>query len=317
MDRKNVLIICGIATIAVVAIVLPVTLVLTRNSPECEIVTTTVPTTTQNPIVPTKKPYDPSALSEQDKSRIDCFLEAESRFENLTKFQCEEVRGCIYSPLGYERVPDCFFNRTKLGYTAESINQEKEEYFLKKSPLVKSPYLEEIKNLKLTVEYLGQNLVHVKIIDVDDDTRYEVPYKLNQVPPGDKLQSKAKFEYSVDQDSKLFSFKIIRKSTNEAIFDTSMGAFVFNNQFLQISTKLPSRYIYGFGENNHENLAHDLNFRSWGMFARDNAPGWGDNRNNYGFQPVYYALENSTKSHMVLFYTSNAMGKYSTFFIIK
>ncbi|RNA26970.1 Sucrase, partial [Brachionus plicatilis] len=179
---------------------------------------------------------------------------------------------------------------------------------LKKSPLVKSPYLEEIKNLKLTVEYLADNVVHVKIVDADDDTRYEIPYKLNQIPLiDDKAKSKAKFEHTVDPNTNLFTFKILRRSTAEAIFDTSMGAFVFNNQFLQISTKLPSKHIFGFGENNHEKLAHDLDFRSWGMFARDNAPGWGDNRNNYGFQPVYYALENSTKSHMVLFYTSNAM----------
>jgi hypothetical protein len=54
-----------------------------------------------------------------------------------------------------------------------------------------------------------------------------------------------------------------------------MGAFVYNDQFLQISTKLSSPYVYGFGENNHESLVHDLNYRSWGIFARDNAPGWG------------------------------------------
>ena len=57
-------------------------------------------------------------------------------------------------------------------------------------------------------------------------------------------------------------------------------------------------------------LKHDLNYRSWGMFARDNAPGWGQNRNNYGFQPVYFVMEPSGKSHLVLLYNSNAMGFY-------
>lgn len=88
-----------------------------------------------------------------------------------------------------------------------------------------------------------------------------------------------------------------------------MGAFVYTDQFLQLSTYLESENIYGFGENNHESLKHNLDFTSWGMFARDNAPGWGDNRNNYGFQPVYLAMENSGKSHLVLLYNSNAMGK--------
>jgi hypothetical protein len=54
-----------------------------------------------------------------------------------------------------------------------------------------------------------------------------------------------------------------------------MGALVFSKQYLQIGTKLLTENIYGFGENNHETFKHDLNFKSWGMFARDNAPGWG------------------------------------------
>lgn len=58
-------------------------------------------------------------------------------------------------------------------------------------------------------------------------------------------------------------------------FDTSFGGFVFSEQFLQISTFLKSNYIFGFGENNHETFRHDFFYKSWGMFARDNAPGWG------------------------------------------
>lgn len=29
------------------------------------------------------------------------------------------------------------------------------------------------------------------------------------------------------------------------------------------------------------------------MFGRDNAPGWGDNRNNYGFQVIIYSKCNN------------------------
>ena len=52
------------------------------------------------------------------------------------------------------------------------------------------------------------------------------------------------------------------------------------------------------------------------MFGRDNAPGWGENRNNYGFQPVYLVMEPSGKSHLVLLYNSNAMGIYKYLIII-
>ena len=49
---------------------------------------------------------------------------------------------------------------------------------------------------------------------------------------------------------------------------------MLSDQFLQISTKLPSKNVYGFGENLHKSFRHDLNFKTWPMFSRDQAPGW-------------------------------------------
>jgi hypothetical protein len=48
---------------------------------------------------------------------------------------------------------------------------------------------------------------------------------------------------------------------------------MFSDQFLQIATYLPTKNIYGFGENTHQSLRHDLNYRTWPLFARDMAPG--------------------------------------------
>jgi hypothetical protein len=259
---------------------------------------------------PPKKPYDLSKLSENEKSRIDCFLEAQSKFENLTKYQCE-IRSCIYKPSEYDRVPDCYFDREKLGYklTNTITDNKMELYKLTRDKTINSIYQRAIDELDLTVEYLGENMVHVKITDAKDKKRYEVPYELNKPETlVDKSKSKAQFKLE-QTDNGLIYFKIVRKSNNEVLFDTSFGGFVYTDQFLQIATKINSPYIYGFGENNHESLKHDLNYRSWGMFARDHAPGWGDNLNNYGFQPVYLSMEQSSaKSHLVLLYNSNAMG---------
>lgn len=43
--------------------------------------------------------------------------------------------------------------------------------------------------------------------------------------------------------------------------------------FLRISTRLPSSYIYGFGETEHTAFRRDLNWHTWGMFSRDQPPG--------------------------------------------
>ena len=68
----------------------------------------------------------------------------------------------------------------------------------------------------------------------------------------------------------IFSFSIQRIIDQSILFDTSLGGLVLNNQFLQIITRLQSPHVYGFGENNHDTLKHQVHQRpSWGIFARD------------------------------------------------
>lgn len=60
-------------------------------------------------------------------------------------------------------------------------------------------------------------------------------------------------------------------------WDSRLPGFTFNDQFIQISTRLPSEYIYGFGEAEHTAFKRDLNWNTWGMFTRDQPPGVGIN----------------------------------------
>ncbi len=81
------------------------------------------------------------------------------------------------------------------------------------------------------------------------------------------------YEFSYSSDSlhdNFFSFLIKRRDNKTILFDTSLGGLVLNNQFLQIITRLQSPHIYGFGENNHDTLKHNIKEeKSWGIFARD------------------------------------------------
>lgn len=61
-------------------------------------------------------------------------------------------------------------------------------------------------------------------------------------------------------------------------WDTDVGGTVLSSQFLSLSTRLPSHYVYGFGENVHQTFRHDVNYRTWGMFARDEFVGHGVSR---------------------------------------
>jgi hypothetical protein len=53
-------------------------------------------------------------------------------------------------------------------------------------------------------------------------------------------------------------------------WDTSIGGLIFSDQFIQIASYLSSKNVFGLGENAHRTLRHDLQYRTWPIFARDN-----------------------------------------------
>ncbi|XP_013922389.1 PREDICTED: maltase-glucoamylase, intestinal-like, partial [Thamnophis sirtalis] len=75
--------------------------------------------------------------------------------------------------------------------------------------------------------------------------------------------------------------------------------------FIQISTRLPSQFVYGFGETEHKQFRHEMNWKTWPMFARDQPPGY--RFNTYGVQPFYMGLEEDGNAHGVLLLNSNGM----------
>lgn len=59
---------------------------------------------------------------------------------------------------------------------------------------------------------------------------------------------------------------------NTLRLDTTFAPLVFEDQYLQLSAKLPSANIYGLGEHVHKTYRHDMNWKTWPIFARDGFP---------------------------------------------
>ena len=55
-------------------------------------------------------------------------------------------------------------------------------------------------------------------------------------------------------------------------WDSSLGPIIFEKYNRLIATRLPSINVYGMGENRHETLRHDLNYKNWAVWARDEPP---------------------------------------------
>ncbi|CAF1225575.1 unnamed protein product [Adineta ricciae] len=245
--------------------------------------------------------------------RIDCYPDSESPYSNYSKISCL-ARNCLFDDLANVSTIQCYLS-DNYGYVLQSSNNRTNgiQFKLKRNEAIGSMFPDPIENVTLEIQYYTNDIIRFKFYD-SDQRRYEVPIPLT--PPADRIDlPKYEFDYTSDTShDQMFSFQIKRRSDKSILFDTSLGGLVLNKQFLQIVTRLQSAHVYGFGENNHDTLKHDVSVRpSWGIFARDQGTSWDTNSNHYGHHPFYLVMEeNSSKQasgsmHGVLLLNSNAM----------
>uniref|UniRef100_A0A9J8D258 alpha-glucosidase n=1 Tax=Cyprinus carpio carpio TaxID=630221 RepID=A0A9J8D258_CYPCA len=227
---------------------------------------------------------------------IDCYPE-----EDKDQAKCE-ARGCIWEPISN---PQCYYPENH-GYITSNkvetpsgitVDIDRNSEF----PSQRSRS-RDISKLRVDITYMSGRSLRWKIFD-PYNARYEVPVHLDL--PATPETDETKREYRVQINDKPFGIQVIRKETNEIIWDSAVPGFTFSDQFLQISTRLPSDYVYGFGETEHPTYKHDLNFHKYGLFAKDQPPGY--KLNSYGVHPFYMGLEKSKSAHGVLLLNSNAM----------
>ncbi|NXY61920.1 MGA protein, partial [Callaeas wilsoni] len=232
--------------------------------------------------------------------RFDCYPSPDP-----TQANCEQL-GCSWEVVPNSNAPSCYYNSNN-PYSVESINYSStgivatlglDSAKVRADQAATTP----ISTLRLEVKYHRNDMLQFKISDYQNP-RYEVPVPLN-LPSSPTSTSQDRL-YEVAVQIKPFGIQIRRKSTGTVIWDSSLPTFTFSDMFIQISTRLASQYIYGFGETEHPTFRHDMNWHTWGMFTRDQPPTY--KMNSYGFQPFYMALEEDGNAHGVLLLNSNAM----------
>uniref|UniRef100_A0A8C1UIE8 alpha-glucosidase n=1 Tax=Cyprinus carpio TaxID=7962 RepID=A0A8C1UIE8_CYPCA len=239
----------------------------------------------------------------QDKYRnsrhFDCHPEAGS-----DQAKCE-ARGCIWKPSNVPNEPWCYYPDThgyitgKVVETASGITVDIERNTAFPSQRSQS---RDISKLRVEITYLSGKSLRWKIFD-PSNARYEVPIPLD-LPAMPETEENNRL-YTVQIKNKPFGIQVIRKDTEEIIWDSAVPGFTFSDQLLEISTLLPSNYVYGFGETEHPSYNHDLSYHKYGLFAKDQPPGY--KLNSYGLHPFYMGLEKSKNAHGVLLLNSNAM----------
>ncbi|XP_043729072.1 maltase-glucoamylase, intestinal isoform X3 [Cervus elaphus] len=235
----------------------------------------------------------------RDEEKIDCYPDE----SGVSAENCI-ARGCTWEESSSPGVPFCYFVNDL--YSVSDVQYDSHGasavISLKTSLYAPSFPSVPVNPLRLTVTYHKDNMLQFKIYDPNNN-RYEVPVPLNipSVPSG---TSESQL-YTVLIKENPFGIEIRRKSTGTVIWDSQLLGFTFNDMFIRISTRLPSQYLYGFGETEHTAFRRDLKWNTWGMFSRDQPPGY--KKNSYGVHPYYMALEEDGSAHGVLLLNSNAM----------
>nr|XP_022286839.1 maltase-glucoamylase, intestinal-like [Crassostrea virginica] len=233
---------------------------------------------------------------------VDCDPPNQGDPTRVTKEQCESKQ-CQWISHSHENAPRCVFT-SSVGYVMSqnaAISQSRAR-ITRKGPteVYNKPVYREV---DVRVEEYGDNALRIRFLPVNSSA-FVIPdeaLRINYPSPATDKRYRVEWVRSPD-----FGIRVTRKRTNTVIFDTSLPGLTFSDQFLQISTRLPTDNVYGFGEHNHRRYRHDMNWKTWGMFSRDYAPDdepW----NLYSVHPVYMNLEKDGRANMVFLKNSNAM----------
>jgi hypothetical protein len=110
-----------------------------------------------------------------------------------------------------------------------------------------SMYGHDIDHLNVQISISGTDMIRLTIRDADND-RYEVPVPIQWQPTSISSSTKPKIQFEMTKTSNGQSgFRVKRTDTQTIIFDTSFFAhgFVYDNQFIQFVTTIPSTNVYG------------------------------------------------------------------------
>ncbi|VDK50385.1 unnamed protein product [Anisakis simplex] len=236
--------------------------------------------------------------------RVNCMPEIDNYLINRTA--CQES-GCIYDrDVDRDHYPPCYLPR-RSGYVQKGAAAAGSSITLESLPDVQSRYGDNLSPIEFSAEEMSGSTQNIRI---SKPGRFEPKLDIPRGVYGTGEQ----FSVTKSNSTGVFSFKVIRKSTNAVVWDTSIGGMMFADQFIQIAAYIGAKFQYGIGENTQQTLKIKLRqYQTWPMFGRnhpvDSTPVdfiFSNRKNSYGVYPFYVGIEADYKAHGVLILNSNA-----------
>ncbi|KAF6039150.1 GAA [Bugula neritina] len=232
-------------------------------------------------------------------NKVDCMPSGKA-----TQQECL-AKGCCWVPVDgdVKDTPWCFYKSdTSEGYKFTEAHVTHAGYEALYSRADNSIWPEDVMDIQMDIYEETSSRLHFKIFD-QKNHRYEVPI---DTPPITPNRPTAK-DYLVKFSRDVFGITVTRPD-GSVLFDTTGTKLTFADQYIEITTNLPTNYIYGLGEH-RDRLLHDVSKGfSMSTWARDQPPPGCVNCNLYGQHPFFIGLEEKTgNAYGVFLLNSNAM----------
>lgn len=164
--------------------------------------------------------------------------------------------------------------------------------------------------LNITILFLSKQHLNIIIEGLSFDYQWQLPHTApfpDYQLPNDNFSS-SDIDYLIETTSDPLRIIVKRNSTNETIFDTSTFRIIYSRFYLEITTILPSKYIFGLGERNEIFWLKNGTYSLWNRVPRYNISNDTNfSSNSFGSQPIYLSREQSFNYHMSFLRNLNAM----------
>ncbi|XP_060108603.1 lysosomal alpha-glucosidase [Heteronotia binoei] len=241
-----------------------------------------------------------------DSQPTTCDIPPDRRFdcapEKLISQEECQARGCCYVPVSCLNSaigePWCFFPLSYPSYKMKNLTATETGYTAQLTRDTPTFFPDNIMNLQLDMMFETEGRLRFSLKD-PANKRFEVPLETPQIST--KASSTL---YSVQFSADPFGLVVVRKSSGQVLFNTTVAPLFYADQFLQISTSLPSGFISGLGEH-LTSLILNVSWTKVTLWNRDMPPA--PSANLYGSHPFYLVLEEGGLAHGVFLLNSNAM----------
>lgn len=205
-------------------------------------------------IVKTDPKYRIDCAPDIDEYRSFCGLNlSKNRTTNVTNSVCT-ARGCVWDPNSGLNITTCYIPLEKGGYglvgEPNVLSNTTTRYTLNRQAISTtndvSLFNRDIDDLDVQVSISDVNMARMTIRDTSSQ-RYEVPVPIRWNPlVSSAMPARIQFQMTKTTNGQV-GFRVRRTNTQSIIFDTTFFAngFIYDNNFHQFVTTIPSRNIYG------------------------------------------------------------------------